>query len=59
MKDSRASRPFLAYLDELELSEPTPEPVKDQATRRSAEIRTAARVARRSKSPTSDVITTA
>jgi hypothetical protein len=34
-------RAFLTYLDELELTDPTPQPAKHRAARRSAQIRTA------------------
>ena len=34
-------RAFLTYLDELELTDPTPDQVKHRAVRRSARIRTA------------------
>ena len=35
-------REFLAYLDELEADDPTPDPVKQRASRRAERIRSAA-----------------
>jgi hypothetical protein len=35
-------RAFLAYLDDLEGDDPTPDPVKQRASRRAAKIRSAA-----------------